>query len=60
MFTTLGNVFTSVIGYIGEFVTALTSTDGQLAGLQELLLLGVGISLVMVAAKLVRKIMWGA
>lgn len=60
MWTTLQTVFTSVIGFVGTFVSELTSTDGQLAGLQELILLGVGISLVMVCAKLVRKVMWGA
>lgn len=60
MFTTLGTVFTSVIGYVGQFVTALTSETGQLGGLQELFVLGIGISLLMVCAKLVRKITWGA
>lgn len=60
MFATLGSVFTAVIGYVGEFVTALTTTGGELAGLQELFVLGIGISLLMVCAKLVRKITWGA
>lgn len=60
MFTTLGTVFTSVIGYVGQFVTALTAESGQLGGLQELFVLGIGISLLMVCAKLVRKITWGA
>lgn len=60
MFETLGSVFTQVITWAGQFVTALTSTSGALSGLQELFVLGIGISLLMVCAKLVRKITWGA
>lgn len=60
MWATLSTVFTSVIGWAGEFVTALTSEGGDLAGLQQLFVLGIGISLLMVCAKLVRKITWGA
>lgn len=60
MFTTLGTVFTQVITWVGQFVTALTTSGGALAGLQQLFVLGIGISLLMVCAKLVRKITWGA
>lgn len=60
MWNTLSTVFTSVIGWVGEFVTALTTESGSLSGLQELFVLGIGISLLMVCAKLVRKVTWGA
>lgn len=60
MWETLSTVFTSTIGWVGEFVTALTTEGGQLSGLQELFVLGIGISLLMVCAKLVRKVTWGA
>lgn len=60
MFDTLGSVFTQVITWVGQFVTALTTAGGALAGLQQLFVLGIGISLLMVCAKLVRKITWGA
>lgn len=60
MFTKMGPVFTQILDWIGEVVTALTATDGALGGLQELFLLGIGISVVMVAVKLIRKITWGA
>lgn len=60
MFAKMSDVFTQILTWIGEFVTALTSADGSLSGLQEMFLLGIGISVVMVAVKLVRKITWGA
>ncbi len=60
MFAQMSTVFTQIITWIGEVVTALTSDSGALSGLQELFLLGIGISVVMVAVKLIRKITWGA
>lgn len=60
MFATLGSVFSSVLGFIGEFVTALTTSGGDLAGLQELFLLGVAIALVSFCVGLARRIIWGA
>lgn len=60
MWTTLTTVFAQIITWVGQFVTALTSDTGALVGLQELFVLGIGVSLLMVCAKLVRKITWGA
>lgn len=60
MFTTLSTVFTSVIGFVGEFITALTTESGALAGLQELFLLGVAIALISFCVGLARRIIWGA
>ena len=61
MVTALGNAFTSIINYVGEFLTALTdTTDGVLAGLLPLFAIGIAISLVMVCVKIVRKVVWGA
>lgn len=60
MFATLGTVFTAVIGYIGQFVTALTAESGALGGLQELFLLGVAIALISFCVGLARRIIWGA
>lgn len=60
MLTKLGAVFTQMIKWVGEFVTALTGETGDLNGLQDLLVIGIAISLVMVAVKIVRKVAWGA
>lgn len=55
---TLTDMFTQVISYIGQFVTALTS--GGLSGLLPLFVIGIAISLAMVIMKLVRKVTWGS
>lgn len=60
MLTTIGNVFTEIISMTGEFFTALTSTDGALNGLMELFAIGIGISVVLVAVRIIRSVAWGA
>lgn len=59
MLETLGSIFTEVIAWVGEFVTALLTAEGALSGLLPLFLVGVAISLTMVCVRIVRKIMWG-
>ena len=60
MITAIGDAFTAAIGWVGEFMTALTSSTGDLKDLLIPLCIGIGISLVMVSVKIVRKITWGA
>lgn len=58
MLAQLSSMFTQVIAWIGEFVTALTS--GDMAGLLPLFVIGIAVSLAMVIMKLIRKVTWGA
>lgn len=51
---------TSVIGWVGEVVTALTGTDGDLYALLPLLAIGVSVSAVMFGFKAIRSVIWGA
>ena len=60
MLTTIGNVFTEIIGWAGEFFTALTTSNGALNGLMELFAIGIGISIVLVAVRIIRSVAWGA
>ena len=63
MWTAVTTAFTNMIGLVGEFLTALTSpaTGGaDLTGLLPLFAIGIAISLVLVAVKIVRKVTWGA
>lgn len=60
MFEALGTVFTQIIGFVGQFVDALTTTDGELAGLMTMFLIGIGISLVSWCVAMTRRIVWGA
>lgn len=58
--TAVGTAVTSVIGFMGQVVTALTSAEGDLNGLLPLFGLGIAVSLVYGAVKLIRKFTWGA
>lgn len=51
---------TSVIGWIGEVVTALTVESGDLAGLLPLFGVGIAISAVLLGVKVIKSIVWGA
>lgn len=58
MWGAVTTAFTSCMTLVGQFITALTS--GALSPLLQLFAIGIAISLVMVAVKLVRKVTWGA
>lgn len=59
MLASLTDVFSQVMQWFGTFVTALTSETGSLHALLPLMFIGVAVSIVLVAVKVVRKIMWG-
>lgn len=51
---------TTVISWIGAVLDALLSTEGALAPLLPLLAVGVAISAILLAIKVIRGIIWGA
>ena len=58
LLTTLGNVFTQIVTWVGNVISAL-KTGGAWADLTELFLIGIAISIAMVAVKIIRKVVWG-
>lgn len=56
----VGSNLQSVIGWIGTVITSLTSADGDLAALLPLLMIGVSISALLLAVKVIRSFIWGA
>lgn len=61
MLAAIGSVFSQMITWVGNFVSALTdSADGVLYGLLPIFAIGIGISLLLVCVKVVRKVCWGA
>lgn len=60
MWVAVETAFSSILTLMGTFITALTSSSGALYPLLALFAVGISISLVMVAVKIVRKITWGA
>lgn len=59
MLATISGYVADLIDIVGSFVTAIFGQSGDLAALKELLLIGVTVSLGLVAVKFIRKIMWG-
>lgn len=60
MLVQIGNSFTEVLGWIGEFLTSLTSDAGDLAPLLIIFTLGVGVTLAHFCARFIKSLMWGA
>lgn len=60
MLTQIGAAFTEVLGWIGEFLTSLTSESGELAPLLVIFALGVGVTLAHFCVRFIKSIMWGA
>lgn len=59
MLEAVTNALTTVIGWVGTVVTALTSTDGDLSALLPLLAIGVAISALMLGVKAIKSFAWG-
>ena len=60
MIAAVTSALSSMIGWIGSFVTALTSSGGALAELLPLFAIGIAASLCMFAMKMIRKVTWGS
>lgn len=60
MIEAIGSAITSVIGWTGEVVTALTSAEGALNELLPLFAIGVAVSAVMLGVKVIKGFVWGA
>lgn len=60
MIEAVTSALTSVIGWVGSVVTALTSTTGALYSLLPLFAVGIAISAVLFGVKAIKSIVWGA
>lgn len=60
MLEAVGTGITTVIGWVGDVVDALVTTDGALGALLPLFAIGIAISAIMLGVKIVRGIVWGA
>lgn len=58
MLTHITTAFSTVLGWVGDIVTALTS--GNLSGLGVLFGIGVAMAIIGGAVALIKRIIWGA
>lgn len=49
----------TVLGWVGTVVSALTTTDGELAALLPLMAIGISISALMLGVKAIKSFAWG-
>lgn len=60
MVNAVGDALSSMITWIGSFITALTGSSGALAPLLPLFAIGIAASICMFAMKMIRKVTWGS
>lgn len=60
MIAAITSALTSVLGWLGSVIGAITDTAGDLAPLLPLFAIAIAISLVLLTVKVVRKVCWGA
>lgn len=60
MLTLVGNGITSVIGWVASFINELIGAEGQLAELAPLFAIGISISAILLAIRLIKSTVWGA
>lgn len=60
MLANIGTALSEVISWIGQVLTAITGTDGALKDLFPILAVGIGVSIVMMVVKVIKRFAWGA
>lgn len=55
----VGTTLTNILDWIGNIITALLTADGALHDLWPFILVGFGISILMLAIKVIRSFSWG-
>ena len=60
MLQAVTDAITTVISWIGSFITALTGSSGALYPLLPLFAVGIAISAILLGVKIVKSVVWGA
>lgn len=60
MSAAITEALTTVIGWVGTVVKALTQTEGELSALLPLLAIGIAVSALMLGVKAIKSFAWGA
>ena len=51
---------TTVIGWVGTVISAITSSEGELNALLPLFAVGISISALLLGVKVIKSVVWGA
>lgn len=56
----VSTAITNVLGWVGDVIAAMTTTEGDLAALSPFFMVTIGVSAVMLGIKVIRGFVWGA
>lgn len=59
MIAKIGTALTAVLGWFGDVVDAIFTAEGALNAVQDLLIVGVALSLAMLGIGVARRFLWG-
>lgn len=59
MLEQVGTSLTTIIGWCGDVISALTAETGELSALLPLWAIGVGISALLLGVKIIKSFAWG-
>lgn len=59
IFSSLGTAMTTVLGWLGDVLTALLATDGDLAALWPLAMIGIAFGVVQMGIGYIKSFTWG-
>ena len=60
MLNAVTSAISTVIGWVGTVITALTSSNGDLYDLLPLFAIGIAISAVLLGIRIIKSVVWGA
>lgn len=60
MLAAVTSAISTVIGWVGTVITALTGSEGALADLLPLFAIGIAVSGVLLGVKIIKSVVWGA
>lgn len=60
MLEAVTSAISTVITWVGTFITALTSSTGALYSLLPLFAVGIAVSAILLGIKIVKSVVWGA
>ena len=60
MIEAVSSGLTTVIGWVGTVISAITGTDGELNALLPLFAVGIAISALLLGVKVIKSVVWGA
>lgn len=60
MLSAVSSALSTVLTWVGTFITSLTSTTGELYALLPLFAIGIAVSAILLGIKIVKSVVWGA